>query len=561
MSVALLLVALLAVQDDPPPELALRALDPVLLDVPDAPSPLARVRTWTFERPSGFRAIRHDGVASFSEVVVDGGGAVVRERQIGPLPEGLSSRTLWVPLADGRWLVGIGDAGEGERERIAFATTDAETGALELLPDFAPPMLRGHEPTLLHDVGAVLGGGFVASFTYNVPRELCAKQIVAFDAKGRARWTREHDWSLQGLTVLRDGRVLLRAGELELLGPDGRHATTIDFEPEDFATVTAELDGTFLSHERTGTLLWQFSVDGEELRSVTPLFSDGSRAQSLARNARIAPDGSLWSYDGRSFVRIGDDGQIVERVGPPDRAEDAMRDPGAGAIVAGRLYLQDEATGALHAWSETGERLFVGRTQPSDVDRAHPIARIAEAHDRSVWVETDIWGDGDSWLVWDAEGRRLGLRERQPFVAAPDGESSWSWTSRGLLVRRAASGAELVRIAREEWTIGDVAVAADGTVAVLEESAVSIWSAAGEPLATHALPSSMHALHVSSEWIVVASFGASVLLVHRSTGEVHARTVPGGAEPSSWIHGLSADGERLLCLARSTLLLHRFELP
>lgn len=239
----------------------------------------------------------------------------------------------------------------------------------------------------------------------------------------------------------------------------------------------------------------------------------------------------------------------------------ALGELGATGIFAGRVYVQDMRTAALHAWTDEGVRLFVGASEAQDAELADRIGRIVHGPDGTIWVGAR----SDRSLVWDAGGRWLGYREHDDIVFVPGGGGAWTW-DRIELVRRDAGGAKLERLARRpdrRWlrSVQDVSFGPDGTLAVLDRDAVALWSASGEPLATHALSDWMHRVHVGRTWLVASSVGAAVLLVHRATGEVRAHTVPGARARSSWTHGLSADGERLLSLDRGSRVLHHFALP
>jgi hypothetical protein len=68
-------------------------------------------------------------------------------------------------------------------------------------------------------------------------------------------------------------------------------------------------------------------------------------------------------------------------------------------------------------------------------------------------------------------------------------------------------------------------------------------------------------LHCGADWLLLSSWQRAVVLVRRSTGELFTFAPAAGDGSSSWAHGLSADGKRLLCLDARNRRLHRFALP
>lgn len=328
--------------------------------------------------------------------------------------------------------------------------------------------------------------------------------------------------------------------------------------------VSAAADGAVLVY--ASETLWHMRPNGDVLGRFSPRFGDGRTPRELARNAQFTPRGELWTYDNYAFLRMGDDGVVVER--SADRpSPGVLYEPGARAIVDGRICIQDRRTGALHVWHEDGALAWIGAVEPEDSQLVENYGRIAAAGDGSLWVESRE----RQYLGWDAQGARLGHRSFDVQPTFPtSGKHVWTWGRNWRISLREESGAELVRVARHpdnRWIRGvDDAVCPDAdTLAVLSDSTVLLYSATGEPRDSIAIPEPAFrsTIHGRGEWLLVAASQPNVLFIHRPTGTVQRVSLPTPKDEENWTHGFSADGKRLLSLQveAGSFTLHRFELP
>ncbi len=569
-------------EEEAPPGRSLAALGSVeLAGAVAPPSPLASLRAWTCAQPGGFLAVRENADGSFDEIRVSRAGVVYSERRLGPLPNGAEWVTTWCALDGGNWLVALAE--RGAPTNLRFAKTDIRTGSLEPLPEYETPTSDGIAPGL-DAFAAFPDGGFAALVTFSYPYSPTSA-LLAFDAAGRPTWSVWESlddptklFAPEDLTITPDGHVVVVetvVPTLKVYARDGTHVRTIDLaaswtrEPRYPSAVTNGPDNSVLVRDVDRPALWHMDLEGALLRSFTPHFDDGREPGALAQSARFGPDGSLWAHDDSTFLRLRDDGAVVERAGEPPDAQ-RVNQPGLGGIVRGLVCVQDQASATLFAWNEAGEPALVGAALLQDAERVDTIPRFASAPDGSIWVSTEE----DGYLGWDERGRRLGLRgeEDELLRFAPDPARPWTWSAPrygryACVVLRDAQGTEHARIERRPdggWIRGlrDLAIADDGTLAVLTHTDVLLYDAEGEPLGTIDVQDGAgHALEAGGDWIVVSSWRPHVLLLRRSTGESFTFAPPFDSRLDGFAYGLSTDAKRLLCLEPRTLVLHRFELP
>lgn len=566
-----------------PAPIELVSLGAVALQTTGAAPAVRNVRAWSFAPGGrGFQAIRHDSEWAYTLVDVDEVGKVTGERPFA-LPEGTAGTIRWHSLGGASWLVVVQQRAADPK---AFLV-DATTGHVEPWSGLTVPR-EGGATANLAKVTSLPAGRLVALGTFRFQHTM-QDGLFGFAPDGKLQWSvgKKHGdptmlFGAKDVTVTTTGLVVVLENvskTLKVFDADGRHVRTVDLvqtlgrEPNYLADISPGPDGSILVHDFRGTPpLLHVAIDGRVIGEFTPRFRDGRTPDVLARNARFAPDGELWTFDGFVFLRLGADGVVAEPAAAPPSG-DAITEPGTSAIAGGCVCIQDRRTGALHVWAESGERVLVGDTEPADAEQADPIGRIAAAPDGSLWV-----GHGGfrierrdlGYLGWDRTGRRLGHLPCAGDVAfAPDGERLWNWGREAGLIQRNTSGELLSRIDRmpdDRWfpTVADVVFEANGGMAVLSPPWVSFFPAARagrRMLSIEGSAPDVRRLHCSADWLLLSSWKPVVVLVQRSSGELFTFTPEAAAGESSWAHGISLDGKRLLSLEVRSGRLHRFALP
>ncbi|HKX45411.1 MAG TPA: hypothetical protein VJP77_01800 [Planctomycetota bacterium] len=574
----------------PPEPLALERREPVELAVrsPAGRALLDGVWHWSVESDGHFLAIRSTGPGRFSSLRVSPEGVVLAEQPLekradNPLAGDLSWGEPW----NGQWLCVRSGSQESDP---AWFLVDAASGSIRPQAELELPG-DWLDKLDFEAVESSESGGFVA--IASIDYEYTSRSVLLrFAVDGSLRWVVHGNLdgeaallSPEDVTFAADGSVVVLdniASRLQLYDSSGTHLRNVDLEalcgqePNYPTRVRAHPDGSLLVHDFLGLpALWQIELDPDAAHALFPKTSDGAGAAVLARNARYAPDGSLWSADGYSLVQLDESGTVVRSLGSP-AASDELHEPGSAAVLSdGRLAVQDRRTGALHVWNEQGALLFVGKTTPEDADHVDGVGELTSGPDGSVWVESKEHG----FLGWRADGERIGYaRFGYGAAFAPDGEHVWTWGYESGVRIRTLSGEEQGTVERRAdgtWirNTADVIFGSDGEALLLDHprlysQAEGAWlvriAKDGEPLSQRRIPPEFKwgtRMHRVGPWTLLSGSGSEVTLVDDRSGSFHSFTVPDEAEDSYWAHGLSPDGERLLCLDRSSNTLHRFGLP
>jgi hypothetical protein len=511
-------------------------------------------------------------------------------------PPAVEGAVRWHDLGGDRWLLdGTVYAKEGKRRTVLCA--NGSSGEVAPLPGFRLPASGAIELDNLEI--APLGDGFVVLGTFDFQTTM-TDRLFCFDGHGKMRWSVLQNYqdetalfSPQDVTVTSEERIVvvdsIRKG-LQVFDKSGKHVRNIELgeacgQVLNYPTVVSpDPDGGVLVYDHQGTPpLWHVDLDEPACRPITPRFPDGRSPELLARNARFAPDGILWTSDGHSLHALDDEGVVAKTVGS-EPLEGALYEPGASAILSdGRICVQDKRTGAVHVWAESGELLFVGETEDGDSDDVNPMARMVASPDGSVWVEApgSLFATQDKeYLGWSAQGKRLGRKRFEQHAAfSRDGEHRWTWGWNSGLTIRDESGTKLLALDRrpdDRWirSIIDVCFGPDGNATALDSQSLTgpdkevhvlHYTSDGTPLDAVTVrvgrPKSITRIHRSESWILLSSWSPTVILLRPSGEFAGELAVAEKAPRTSWAHGLSADGKRLMSLNSKEQILHRHSLP
>ena len=312
------------------PQLPLvRLEDAVLETTTDPTATLGDVRAWGFDGEGGIRLIRRNEEGAFAEVHLGPEGAVLDERPFHDDRRGdLDGMVQWTDTGAGSWLVVQKRYGDEGSLHVHRAVTD--TGTVAPLEDFEAP--RAQDVLLSpNKLAPGPGAGFLLLGNFHFKYTL-SSALFAFDERGAVRWAVHEDYSdpsklssPESVVVTTDGRVAVLENVhnvLRVYDTDGAHLHTAELEdvwgvkPSYLSNVTSAPGGDLLIYDFNGDPpLWHVDVRGVPHRSLTPHFSDGRAPRDLAREARFAPDGTLWTFDGYGFLRLDEEGLVVGRVG------------------------------------------------------------------------------------------------------------------------------------------------------------------------------------------------------------------------------------------------------
>lgn len=540
-----------------------------------------------FEPLAGeLRFVRREPEREFSVVSVDLDGGVLRERVL-VLPD--ADRELHVkfwPLAGRTWIATRSPSGNGARS--SAWRIDETTGRCERLEHLDVPSIE--------EVAARDDGGFVLLATHHGEHTM-SNVVVACDPQGKTLFEIHEGgdpkdlatlFSPEALACAPDGRIavvdVIRK-DLQLFDAGGKHLSTIDLEsafgrkPNYPSGVSRDLDGGWLVEDFNGTpSLYRLDASCVVQGTIAPQFANGRTISALARNARVAPDGVVWTSDGERLLRLGTDGSVDRVLGTAVDAA-ALGRVGASAIdVFGRALVQDRDSGAVHVFDATGKRSFVCLPEPKDFERITGIEHLAATSDGGVIVEASR----RSYVRFGADGARIGKLEGLggELVFARAGDDAFAIDRADVV----CLGKELTPLERIERTPDDrwldpdeLAIAPDGALAVAQGGSfrgpalppsvlVLQRREAAAPMISraHALPrgASASQLALGLRWAVAAGYGDDAVLVRRSSGETMRWRAPGpGSTKRSLRFGFDPQSDDLLVLDAAGLRFHRFALP
>jgi hypothetical protein len=541
----------------------------------DSPSPIRDIEEYALLRKGEIEFIRREKEDGYSLVRVDADGRVLREVKLQDFDRGTDS-TSWARLADGSWLL-IASSYDPDR-RARNWIVQASTG--ELVP------ISGFEGRNVEGVEGSPDGGFVVLGDHEAFPESC---VQCFDANATLRWTIEAECGkknapciLQDVAPTSDGRVaVLDSHGLFFYDAEGRllseyePATVLGQEPNYLADLTADVDGGVLLHDFEGNPpLWRVDGRGRVRTPIAISDPEGITAGDLERHAKVAPDGRVWSTDGRLFVGLDAGGTVCRCVGERPRPKQ-IYEPGAELIdPTGRIVVQDERTANVYVYDGGGGLLSVGEARSGDVEELDWNGRLAISGSGCVYAQrSDEW---DQYLAFGPDGSHGDVRDFDGNLVTFVPRTEQCWCVRDHRIVRLGTENEILQTidrrsdGRFFASIEDLAVAPDGRLAVLDGSELALFDAEGEagpilPLPTEQMGSIFtyaDKLAYAGRWAAIGDWDPEVLLVDTTDGSLHHFEVtPVPPEDTAWRFGFSGDGSELWLLECESLILHRYALP
>ncbi len=457
-------------------------------------------------------------------------------------------------------------------------------------------------------------GGFVVLDTYS-NRYSPADRLRCFANKGELLWQMRSDdqraYEILGIgpddvAVTSEQRiVLLNINALHLLDRDGTHLRKIDLtdafgntesggRPGYLNEVVADADGGFLvANHRTPPVVLRYNSDGSLRSRWSPRHPDG-KTFDLCGGVNVAPDGRVWTSDGRAIMRLADDGVVDLVLGPTPRADRLERIAGFTVDRGGKLYAVAHGTGAIHLFDRSGKLEKMIEPNPADVPGTVKESFVAVddrgvIHLRKPRTTNALYAD--TYLRFSPDGERLDEISFKPMI--PVGRflsSGWTFQPKsgyrcGICQMRGDTRLVIVdppdKLVREvrrrpngRW-FGDrtnLAMAANGSMAILDHDIfgegrvyeVDLFSANGDPIRTIRLPPPREhytGIAYDGRRVVVAG-QREVAILDTADDSIEERSLidPGVAE-GQWSTFIMPDSNELLLFDERGGKLHRYELP
>lgn len=564
----------LVIEKRPPPHLG----SFVLRDNPPQ-GPIRGIDEFAFDGGGHIGFLRRDDREGYAFVLLEPSGRVLAEIA---LPMAADSQTHIAWIADCRWIVTASDRGiEGKSRGWGL---DVEKRLLAEIDGFDCPSIES--------VAGTGDGGFVVLATRR-QRNTMTDQLIAFDVTGKSRWKHEAESSLEPSVLFSPEDITVTTRKeiavvdnirdsVQLFDGNGAHRGTIDLkkvwkrDPNYPSAITPDVDGGFIVYDFNGDPPFvRMKRDGSTRGVLRPRHADG-RAIDAHTGLRTAPDGSLWTSDRHSLVRLRDNGVASRIVGaPPD--ETSLRE--ISAITGdqrGQLYAVDDRTGAVHVFDSDGAKLRVCKPARKDFSGNVGSAHVAAASDGTVFLAMEGHG-APRYLRFAPDGKRTGV-ERMDVDAITQQWHPQPGTTNLLvlgyhtafLVDRAGKIVRtIVRRPDRGWldNPADAAFASDGSFAILagsserfsREQTVSLFTRDAEPISTFPIPDGFAQLRGFNGAHVSLSTGEDILIFDRRGAAIQSFAGPNPR--GQWEHFLTRDGRELWVVEFATRKVDRYGMP
>ncbi|MBI2841520.1 MAG: hypothetical protein HYX75_24655 [Acidobacteria bacterium] len=484
-------------------------------------TPIRDICAFDFDDEGRIGFVRAEKDGSHSFVIADQQGRVIRTSRLESPTETHEVFCAWA--GDSRWVVSY-----GSYRRDSKASTwwvDGESGMSTAAGDLDCPPFN-----------AIAGdghGGFVAIVTREerdaVASFTADEEILSFGKDGTRRWslsarstqnrrateggpsTESYLLSPKDLTVTATGEIAVLdviMHNIQFYDSDGGHVRTIDLgsawgrEPSYPTDIAADADGGVTVHDFEGPKpLVRMRADGGVQSEIQPSYTNG-RPIALSAGFNISPDDRIWVSDGRTIMRLSDEGIVDKILGEPPAS------PLLGSIAqvvadrSGRLYALDSETGVVHVFDHSGLPLRTCEPAAADLPGKLSWASLAVSDEGHVYLNSEKHSR-DRYMHFDSNGKRRddwrfqGDESRRELIGSI-GNDRLLMLAYDKIYIVDGSGKAIRTIEKQpdgRWLghLQSASVAPDGSFAVLvhhgdslevDSCAVNIYTAAGAPIRT-----------------------------------------------------------------------------
>jgi sugar lactone lactonase YvrE len=550
--------------------------------------PIRDIVAFDFAAGGALRVVGHDKDRLFVCMRASEAGEVLHETRFELADASHEFGVRFWPLGASTWLAA--QSSMADRAVARAWRIDEDTGAVTRLAELACPEIE--------DAASLGGNRFVVVGT-SIEGSSPSSYVCACDADGRKLWAADERFDKSkpssllhpsAVAVTADGDVAVVDSirrTLQVFGSDGAFSQCVELDKawgrkaKFPVSVRADVDGGLLVYDQNGDPpLYRMRIDGTVRESLSPRRFGGKTVEALARTARVAPDGKLWSTDGQRLLRMNEQGIVDFEVGaPPD--VDVLAEPSATTIdVFGRVLVQDKATGSVHAFDGRGQRLFVCRPAADELANPNPIGHLAATCERGVIVRSMR---KVAYVVFGPDGTRqreveMPRNMSQP-VFSPTSDAAYACLATKGFAQLGADlqvHATIERAPDGTWMENQhgPAIAPDGAVALVDV-AEGLGAKPGADLLLYesadlSAPRSIplprdvtyFRLALGRKWAALAQFSNEVVLVHRADGKLLRFAVPGVDEDKDkWSFGLDPDDDELIAFDSRARKVYRFALP
>gem|GEM_PF-1501262 len=570
-------------------EVALEFLGEIPLETGGTkPSPIGDIMDFAIDPEGNVGFVRHDTEGRWRFVRVSPTGEILSNFVLAlPVEEGAGAPHAGCVSSD-RWVL---VRSMTETNQSAAWWFEPDSGALDPIEGFR---CGGQIESL---VPTEDGGFLIHSKHY--PEYTIQDELACYSAEGKRLWSRLEKGFGQGLNIKAatwitgEGVAALTAvsNTIEFFDTAGAHlrsvkvADLLGAKPNYPAGLVADVNGGLILHDFNGVPpIYRIDREGEVAAKFQPRYQGGGTFRIIG-DVKVAPDGTLWTSDRYSLLRLGNDGVVAQALGQqPD-------DDSLGSILAmavhpdGQIYAVNTRTAAVHVFSEAGELLRLFKPLPTDFPTDPGLGSITVDGEGSVYYHTGSYSSQlsqDGYMGFLADGTRLGFKTlgldvvSQTWLFKPGSLERWvlGYQEIWLLDAQGGVAANIDRRPDNDWLhrVNDGAVAPDGSLAVVSGPdglgargpfTLNIYEPNGKPGQSMPLASDygLGPLAFDGETVVVSAGGA--LDLHRlADGSVQRFVPPSESETSEyWFPHFSPDGDELWLLSSRSTKILRFAMP
>ena len=500
-------------------------------------------------------------------------------------------------LPAGTWFAGPAHVG-GSRFIASVSGDGVGAMARFFLADFGAGTVRELATTNCPAVKQLAGfpdGRFVA-LTYRNLKYSSEEGLFCFERDGQLLWSREEsgyggqpDELLSPEDVARYGTNAFAVIDnirhtIQVFDLQGKLERVVDLrkvwgrEPSYPTDLAADVNKGFLLYDFNARQNFLRLDESGAIRFAgVPRLADG-RPIAVKNGFARSPQGAVWTCDGDALIRLTTNA-VADRVLGVAPAQDVLYEAECAAVgPEDRVYVADRKSHVVHVFDASGRPLGICVPKKEDLTENTRVTHIAVSPDRQVFVDMGICSDG--YLHFDEQFKRVGVATNdidpisQTWCFQPSNDVSWIVGYNNVYLVRGKRQEVVRRISRRadgRWLEYPEAagVAPDGALAVasrsqLRESAINIYSPAGEPASTFTVPFEVGyqcGLAYNGRHVFVAVDDG--VLIFKADGTVVGQArLPWEAKDSAWSGPFVASGGREVWLIElGALKVHRFAAP
>lgn len=375
-------------------------------------APLATHYDFRIDGAGNFGLLRWTDERSCEFLLADHSGAVLRRWPLRERPSGCPSTLKLHWIDRDRWLLT-----NDNNEQSQGWWLDAEGGGVIEIEGFAPPPLS--------NLVADGQGGFIAVLDARDGWAV-TPLLASFDGNARQRWSRRIQFGGNGLAYTQGQApiAVLNLSDIERFAPDGSPVDQIELRQalgRDLnyaAGLHAGRDGSLMLEDFHGRYDFvRIDEQGVVVAELKAVDEAGDPFESVG-GLQQAPDGDWWTSNGRELLRLGSQGQIVQRA-PPVSADALTLIDALQVSPAGDIRALDRYGGAIHRFDAQGRWLDACHSDPGDYLENPSLASLALSPTGQMLV--DRRDEPPDALLYGADCRRLAVQHLNT------GENTQSW--------------------------------------------------------------------------------------------------------------------------------------